>query len=83
MTRETTRAHASDAVRCHGTRHGMSTSIYKYLGSSYLDHVLGSTDRVTLKCSYPKAFNDPYELFLTVDFSDDPEALAFYIQNGI
>ena len=55
----------------------MSTSIYKYVGRSYLDHVLGSTDRVTLKCSYPKAFNDQYELFLTVDFSDDPEALAF------
>lgn len=58
----------------------MSKSIYKYVGSSYLNHVLGLTNNVTLKCSYPKVFNDPYELFLTVDFSDDPEALAFYAE---
>ena len=33
---------------------------------------------VTLKCSYPKDFNDPYELFLTIDFKQEPEVLAFY-----
>lgn len=58
----------------------MSTKIYKYVGSSYLEHVLSSTENVTLKCSRPKHFNDPYELFLTVDFTDDPEALAFYAE---
>lgn len=56
----------------------MRTSLYKYVGSSYLDRVLDSTEHVTLKCSCPEAFNDPYELFLTVDFNDDPEILAFY-----
>lgn len=58
----------------------MSTSIYKYVGSSYLDRVFDSTEHVTLKCFCPKAFTDPYELFLTVDFNDDPEALAFYAE---
>jgi hypothetical protein len=33
---------------------------------------------VTLKCSLPKDFNDPYELFLTIDFDEEPDALAFY-----
>lgn len=31
-----------------------------------------------MKCSLPKNFNDPYELFLTLDFHEDPAALAFY-----
>ena len=33
---------------------------------------------MTLKCSLPRNFNDPYELFLTVNFREKPEALAFY-----
>src|SRR6202051_1411211 len=35
-------------------------------------------DSVTLKCSLPKDFNDPYELFLTIDFNQEPDLLAFY-----
>jgi hypothetical protein len=58
----------------------MTTRIYKYIGSSYLDQVLGPTGHSTLKCSYPKAFNDPYELFLTVDFNAHPEVLAYYAE---
>jgi hypothetical protein len=53
-------------------------SIYKYVAASDFNRVFGESDRVTLKCSYPKDFNDPYELFLTVDFRDRPEVLAFY-----
>jgi hypothetical protein len=56
----------------------MSKHIYKYVGPSYLNNVFGSSDHVTLKCSYPKDFHDPYELFLTIDFKESPEALAFY-----
>jgi hypothetical protein len=56
----------------------MSKNIYKYVGLGYLDKVIGSKDQVTLKCSHPKDFNDPYELFLTIDFKERPEALAFY-----
>jgi len=56
----------------------MSKYIYKYVGPSYLDKVFSCKDHVTLKCSYPKDFNDPYELFLTIDFNERPEILAFY-----
>ena len=56
----------------------MSKFIYKYVGPSYLDKVFAIKDHVTLKCSYPKDFNDPYELFLTIDFNEPPEVLAFY-----
>ncbi len=56
----------------------MSKSIYKYVGPDYLEKVIGVSGQVTLKCSYPKDFNDPYELFLTIDFKEQPDALAFY-----
>jgi hypothetical protein len=52
--------------------------IYKYVGASYIGAVFELRNYVTLKCSYPKDFNDPYELFLTVDFREKPGALAFY-----
>lgn len=56
----------------------MSNKLYKYVGHTYLEKVIGSKDLVTLKCSYPKDFNDAYELFLTIDFTGTPERLAFY-----
>lgn len=56
----------------------MSNKVYKYVGHSYVDKVFQSNDNVTLKCSYPKDFNDPYELFLTIDYNERPEVLAFY-----
>lgn len=54
------------------------TSLYKYVGNSYLGKVLNENHKVTLKCAYPKDFNDPYELFLTINFNASPEILAFY-----
>jgi hypothetical protein len=56
----------------------MSKKIYKYVGANYIDKVIESPDSITLKCSYPKDFNDPYELFLTIDFKQNPKVLAFY-----
>lgn len=56
----------------------MAKNLYKYVGSSYIDKVFSSSEHMTLKCSYPKDFNDPYELFLTIDFNERPDALAFY-----
>ncbi|WP_338832196.1 DUF2971 domain-containing protein [Bradyrhizobium sp. 27S5] len=53
-------------------------TIYKYLGPEVLDKVFPSPDNVTFKCSLPKDFNDPYELFLTIDFNQKPDLLAFY-----
>ncbi len=58
----------------------MTKNIYKYVGPEYIDRVIGLDGKVTLKCSYPKDFNDPYELFLTIDFKEQPEVLAFYAE---
>jgi hypothetical protein len=56
----------------------MSKKIYEYVGPEHVDRVLHSSNVVTLKCSLPKEFNDPYELFLTIDFNEEPDALAYY-----
>jgi hypothetical protein len=56
----------------------MSGSLYKYVGPTNIHHVFSSNEHVTVKCSLPKDFNDPYELFLTIDFNENPDALAFY-----
>lgn len=55
----------------------MTKLIYKYFGPNLADIAL-SDNGATLKFSLPKDFNDPYELFLTVDFKADPGALACY-----
>jgi len=55
----------------------MTKLIYKYFGLSLADIAL-SDSGATLKFSLPKDFNDPYELFLTVDFKAEPGALACY-----
>lgn len=56
----------------------MTKHIYKYAGPDNIDRVFATPGTVTLKCSLPKEFNDPYELFLTIDFDEEPGALAFY-----
>lgn len=55
----------------------MSRKIYKYFSPQVAELAL-LQDKVTLKCSLPSDFNDPYELFLTVDYSSRPDALAAY-----
>ena len=55
----------------------MSKRIYKYAGSTYLNDAFGDSG-VTAKFSFPRDFNDPYELFLTIDFNEKPEVLALY-----
>ncbi len=52
--------------------------IYKYIGPDGIEKVFHSANVGTLKCSLPKEFNDPYELFLTINFNERPDALAFY-----
>lgn len=56
----------------------MGKRLYKYVGPEYLNKVFGKDGFVTVKCSLPEDFNDPYELFLTVDFGEEPEVLALY-----
>jgi hypothetical protein len=48
------------------------------MSPGHLNKVIGTKDHVTLKCSKPEDFNDPYELFLTIDFHQEPAVLAFY-----
>lgn len=56
----------------------MARRIYKYVGPGFIDKVFYTPGKIALKCAYPSEFNDPYELFLTMDFSEKPELLAFY-----
>lgn len=58
----------------------MSKRIYKYVGPENVGKVFSSSAKVSLKCSRPENFNDPYELFLTTDFNLDPESLAAYAE---
>lgn len=51
--------------------------LYKYLAPNLADKALTQYG-ATLKFSMPTEFNDPFELFLTVDHSSTPETLAFY-----
>lgn len=55
----------------------MTRKLYKYVGPELAGIAL-SSDGATLKFSLPREFNDPFELFLTVDREAPPEALAFY-----
>lgn len=56
----------------------MESRIYKYMGSEVFSLAFKEAGMCSFKCSYPKDFNDPYELFLTVDFQQSPEMLATY-----
>ncbi|WP_091035216.1 DUF2971 domain-containing protein [Microbacterium oxydans] len=55
----------------------MARKLYKYLGPELAGIAL-SHDGATLKFSLPREFNDPFELFLTVDRNSSPDTLAFY-----
>lgn len=55
----------------------MGKRIYKYFGPDLAPVALNDAG-ATIKLSLPKDFNDPYELFLTVDASADPATLAAY-----
>lgn len=55
----------------------MSRKLYKYIGPNLANLVL-SAQGATFKCSLPKDFNDPYELFLTVDYATEADVLACY-----
>ena len=48
------------------------------MGSDTLKLVLPNSKTGTISCSYPNQFNDPYELFLTMNFKQSPELLAYY-----
>ncbi len=55
-----------------------SGKLYKYARGADLAKVLRGDGYAHLKCSLPRDYDDPYELFLTIAFDEDPELLAFY-----
>jgi hypothetical protein len=53
--------------------------LYKYIWPDVLELAFAEAGYVGFKCTYPKDFNDPYELFLTIDPNEvEPEILAYY-----
>lgn len=56
----------------------MGNKIYKYFSAGVLDLVFARPGFSGIKCSLPKDYNDPFELFLGVDLTVAPELLASY-----
>lgn len=56
----------------------MSKTLYKYAGPDVFEKHFAIPGYCSLKCSYPSDFNDPYELFLTINYDQSPEVLAYY-----
>lgn len=56
----------------------MGAKLYKYAGPDAVAKAFSVPGACTLRCSYPKDFNDPYELFLVIDYDQDPGVLAYY-----
>jgi Protein of unknown function (DUF2971) len=56
----------------------MDKKIYKYFSQDVLELVFEKEGYCGIKCSLPKDYNDPFELFLGVDLSVGPEGLATY-----
>lgn len=48
------------------------------MGPDIADRFLVENNKCSLKLSYLKDYNDPFEFFLTIDYNQPPEILAFY-----
>lgn len=58
----------------------MGNKAYKYAGADVIGKAFSQEGYCNFKCSYPKDFNDPYELFLTIDYNQEPDILAYYLE---
>lgn len=56
----------------------MSNKVYKYFSSDILPLAFQRKGYCGIKCSFPRNYNDPYELFLGVDLTVSPQLLAYY-----
>ncbi|HBR21501.1 MAG TPA: DUF2971 domain-containing protein [Nitrospiraceae bacterium] len=57
--------------------------LYKYVSPDVFKSIFCEKDVVELKSTFPKDFNDPYELFLTINTDRiDSDILAFYIETA-
>lgn len=54
----------------------MGSKIYKFVGPKVAPLVLPESGGAVFRMSFPRDFNDPYELFLTIDPDEKPEFLA-------
>ncbi|OUV22220.1 MAG: hypothetical protein CBC55_05305 [Gammaproteobacteria bacterium TMED95] len=54
------------------------SKIYKYFSHDVMRLVFDRDELCGVKCSLPKDYNDPYELFLGLDPNTSPDQLAFY-----
>ena len=53
--------------------------LYKYIAPEHFDKIFAGKSSVSLKASHPQEFNDPYELFLTIDSKGlEPAVVAYY-----
>jgi len=52
--------------------------VYKYFSYEVLELVFDREGFCGLKCSYPKDYNDPFELFLSLGSEVPSDVLAFY-----
>jgi len=48
------------------------------MGTRVAGMALSESGLCSFCCSLPKEFNDPYELFMTIDYKQEAELLAFY-----
>ncbi|MEJ3646706.1 MULTISPECIES: DUF2971 domain-containing protein [Pseudomonas] len=53
-------------------------NLYKYMGPEIAEKLLLENGSCSLKLSYLKDYNDPFEFFLTIDYNQGPEILAYY-----
>ena len=51
--------------------------LYKYMSPEIAEKLL-QNENCSLKFSYLKDYNDPFEFFLTIDYNQGPDTLAFY-----
>lgn len=52
--------------------------LYKYCSPEFLELMFDRSGFCGIKCSFPRDYNDPYELFLSVDLKGSTELLATY-----
>ena len=48
------------------------------MGPEIAEKFLSANDTCSLKVSYLADYNDPFEFFLTIDYNQEPEILAYY-----
>ncbi|MGL5997585.1 MAG: DUF2971 domain-containing protein [Pseudomonas proteolytica] len=53
-------------------------NLYKYMGPEIAEKLLLADMNCSLKLSYLKDYNDPFEFFLTINYDQGPEILAYY-----